>query len=89
MLELHVAVVRGEHDVRVGVPAARGLERALERLIDASLTFRDIYGAKNFRTFLLQELTREICLGEVAERKRLVGPPEEPRAGAGESDSLQ
>ena len=55
---------------------------ALKRITQATLIFKDIYGAQGLRTFLLQELTREICLGEIAERNRALVIAAETRAAA-------
>lgn len=53
---------------------------ALKRVTEATLIFKDIYGAQGLRTYLLQELTREICLGEIAERNRRLHDAAEARA---------
>lgn len=60
---------------------------ALKRITQATLLFKEIYGAQGLRTFLLQELTREICLGEIclgeiAERNRALVIAAETRAAA-------
>lgn len=46
------------------------VNEALKHVIEAVLAFREIHGAQNLRSFLLQELTREICIGEIADRNR-------------------
>lgn len=43
---------------------------AMKRFVEASLNLKGIYGDEAFRTILVQELTREICLGEIANRHR-------------------
>lgn len=57
---------------------------AYDSLHEALIIFKDVYGAKPLRNFLLQELTRELCLGEVAERNRRLATA---AAGAGETQS--
>jgi len=55
---------------------------ALNRLIESSLIYRDIKGDKAYCAFLLQELTREIALGKIDERKRALVVAAETRAAA-------
>ncbi len=45
-------------------------DEAMRRFLNAALNLKGIYGDQAFRTILLQELTREICLGEIADRNR-------------------
>jgi hypothetical protein len=49
---------------------------ALQRLIAATLTFKDIYGPQGLRGFLLQELARETILGELAQRNKVLAGAE-------------
>lgn len=70
----------------------RPVDQAYKNLLQSILTFKEFYGAQGLRTFLQEELTREICLGEIAERNRRLIAAAEARvdeANANSADLLQ